>query len=161
MKLLSMFSQKKSKKGFTLVELVIVIAVLAIIAAIAIPTVNGVVANANKATDDSNCQAIAMTLKTYQAQVEAHTTHKLTGKPAALITTSTVKDLLEAYGTAFPSVKSNKTDVFVWDTANQSVTIEAAPATGGTKVKLADNNGKANWAKLSDLSIGAPTSALT
>ena len=40
---------KKSKKGFTIVELVIVIAVIGILAAVLIPTFTNVVANAHKA----------------------------------------------------------------------------------------------------------------
>ena len=44
---------RRSKSGFTLVELVVVIAVLAILAAIAIPAVVGIIDNATKASDET------------------------------------------------------------------------------------------------------------
>ena len=61
------------KKGFTLVELVVVIAILAILAAIAIPTINNLIADANKSTDMANAQTIEVAIKTNIAQVAAKT----------------------------------------------------------------------------------------
>lgn len=122
MKALSLLRKKKSK-GFTLVELVIVIAVLAIIAAIAIPTVNGVVSNANKATDASNIQAYAMTLKTFQAEKESNSTHPLIGSKASLAGASGVDELFAAYGIVLTKPKTDGTKVFIWNTADQTITI--------------------------------------
>ena len=59
------------KKGFTLVELVVVIAILAILAAIAIPTINNLIGDANKSTDQANAQTIEVAIKTNIAQVAA------------------------------------------------------------------------------------------
>ena len=42
---------RKSKKGFTIVELVIVIAVIAILAAVLIPTFANLIRQANKSSD--------------------------------------------------------------------------------------------------------------
>ncbi|MEG0367032.1 MAG: prepilin-type N-terminal cleavage/methylation domain-containing protein, partial [Coprobacillus sp.] len=42
------FAMRKTKKGFTLIEIIVVVAVLAIIAVIAIPVVSGVIKNAEK-----------------------------------------------------------------------------------------------------------------
>ena len=46
----SSLEMRKSKKGFTLVELVIVIAVIAILAAVLIPTFSGIISKANKSS---------------------------------------------------------------------------------------------------------------
>ena len=48
---------KKSKKGFTIVELVIVIAVIGILAAVLIPTFTSVIDNANRSAAQSNKNA--------------------------------------------------------------------------------------------------------
>jgi prepilin-type N-terminal cleavage/methylation domain-containing protein len=49
--------KKRSKKGFTLIEMLIVIAVIAILAAIAFPTFSAQLGKANKAVDDANQRA--------------------------------------------------------------------------------------------------------
>lgn len=54
---------KKSKKGFTLVELVIVIAILAILAAIAIPVVISTINSANVSTFKSDTATCELLLK--------------------------------------------------------------------------------------------------
>lgn len=57
---------KKSKKGFTLIELVVVIAILGILAAILIPVIGGFITRANDAANEANARslygAIAMAL---------------------------------------------------------------------------------------------------
>lgn len=47
---------KKSKKGFTLIELVVVIAILGILAAILIPIIGGFIQRANEAADQANAR---------------------------------------------------------------------------------------------------------
>ena len=54
---------KKSKKGFTLVELVIVIAILAILAAIAIPVITTTINSAKLSTMESDTATLNMLLK--------------------------------------------------------------------------------------------------
>ena len=51
-----------NKKGFTIVELVIVIAVIAILAAVLIPTVSGIIAQANLSNDKSFVRNMNVTL---------------------------------------------------------------------------------------------------
>ncbi len=47
---------KRSKKGFTLIELVVVIAILGILAAILIPVIGGFIDRANEAADGANAR---------------------------------------------------------------------------------------------------------
>ena len=54
---------KKSKKGFTLVELVIVIAILAILAAIAIPVITTTINSAKISTMESDTASLNMLIK--------------------------------------------------------------------------------------------------
>ncbi|MDW7658966.1 MAG: prepilin-type N-terminal cleavage/methylation domain-containing protein [Bacillota bacterium] len=49
---------KKSKKGFTLIELVVVIAILGILAAILIPVISGFIQRANDAADQANARGL-------------------------------------------------------------------------------------------------------
>lgn len=51
--------KKRSKKGFTLIEMLIVIAIIAILAAIAIPTFSSQLTKANEAVDDANLRSAA------------------------------------------------------------------------------------------------------
>lgn len=58
--------KKKSKKGFTLIELVVVIAIMGILAAILIPVISGFITRANKAANEANARnlynSVAMVL---------------------------------------------------------------------------------------------------
>ena len=54
---------KRSKKGFTLVELVIVIAILAILAAVAIPVITTTIKSAKLSTMESNAASLNMMVK--------------------------------------------------------------------------------------------------
>ena len=89
--------KKKSKKGFTLIELVIVIAILAIIATIAIPAVVNTLSNANKSTDATNAQELESTIKTAQAEVAAQASSP-SERVTKLGTGGSVPDLLKIYG---------------------------------------------------------------
>ena len=50
--------RKTNKKGFTIVELVIVIAVIGILATVMIPTISGVIADANEVKLDADAKAL-------------------------------------------------------------------------------------------------------
>jgi type IV pilus assembly protein PilA len=54
---------KKTKKGFTLIELIVVIAILAILAVIAIPVVNGLVSNAGASAAEANARTLELAVK--------------------------------------------------------------------------------------------------
>ena len=83
---------KRSKKGFTLVELVIVIAILAILAAIAIPVITTTINSSKLSTMESDKATVNMLLKeavnTSKASIK---TTKWQGKDA---TEASVEDVL-------------------------------------------------------------------
>ena len=58
---------KKTKKGFTLVELVIVVAVMAVLVAVAIPTVGAITSSAKDSVAKSNAQTIESMIKLEEA----------------------------------------------------------------------------------------------
>jgi type IV pilus assembly protein PilA len=64
---------KKSKKGFTLIELVVVIAILGILAAILIPVISGFIARANIARDQANARNLFNCLAMFCATDSATT----------------------------------------------------------------------------------------
>lgn len=63
------YAIKKSKKGFTLVELVVVIAILAILAAIAIPSVISIINSASQSQEDTTASQMNNACKEYYAGV--------------------------------------------------------------------------------------------
>ncbi len=62
---------KKSKKGFTLVELVVVIAILAILAAIAIPMVVNIINSATASSGASQASTISQNARSLYASVKS------------------------------------------------------------------------------------------
>ena len=79
---------KKSKKGFTLVELVIVIAILAILAAIAIPVITTTINSAKISTMESDTASLNMLIKeavnTSKASITTTTWNKKTAAEATV-----------------------------------------------------------------------------
>ncbi|MDD4583295.1 MAG: prepilin-type N-terminal cleavage/methylation domain-containing protein [Eubacteriales bacterium] len=66
--------KKRTKKGFTLIELIVVIAILAILAIIAIPVVSGVVDDANQAAADANARTLELGIKAVMTKENATST---------------------------------------------------------------------------------------
>lgn len=57
--------KKRTKKGFTLIELIVVIAILAILAVIAIPVVTGLVGDARTNAAEANARTIELAAKAW------------------------------------------------------------------------------------------------
>lgn len=55
--------KKRTKKGFTLIELIVVITILAVLAIIAIPVVTQWVGEANESAADANARTLELALK--------------------------------------------------------------------------------------------------
>lgn len=96
---------KKSKKGFTLVELVVVIAILAILAAVAIPVVTSLIQKANHSADESTASSITSTLNAAYSEVVAQTRSDIS-------LTSTCEDVLKAYNVTPGSCKTSGWDFY-------------------------------------------------
>jgi len=59
---------KRTKKGFTLIELIVVIAVLALLAVVAVPMVSSWVADAKDAEAAANARTIELAMRAYMAE---------------------------------------------------------------------------------------------
>ncbi|MCK9253588.1 MAG: type II secretion system GspH family protein [Clostridiales bacterium] len=90
---------KKSKKGFTLIELVVVIAILGILAAILVPVISGFIDTANLAADNANGRLV------YQSAAMWYASNNPTDASTPL-SYDDVKTYIDASATAFPVIKS-------------------------------------------------------
>ena len=90
---------KRSKKGFTLVELVIVIAILAILAAIAIPVITTTINSSKLSVMESDTATLNMLIKECQNNYKAEitTTTYGTTKPVTAAE-ATLSDICESNG---------------------------------------------------------------
>ena len=55
--------KKRTKKGFTLIELIVVIAILAVLAVIAVPVVTGIVSDAHVSASAANARTLELAIK--------------------------------------------------------------------------------------------------
>lgn len=78
--------KKRTKKGFTLIELVVVIAILGILAAILIPVISGFINRANEATDLANARTL------YSAGAMYFSTANLAAGDDVDLTAAQIKD---------------------------------------------------------------------
>ena len=135
---------KKSKKGFTLVELVVVIAILGILAAIAIPAVIGIINSAQASQRQSDAASLDTACNDFYAGVVSGVINeKNKGKldttlPAADAAASTRKTSAQAL-TAADAIKYsgldtllNKSSDFGWKNGHIYSIDDAANNTGLT-----------------------------
>lgn len=136
---------KKSKKGFTLVELVVVIAILAVLAAIAIPAVIGIINSAAQSSTETDAASIDSAVKNYQASITAGTVNE-SNKPTSL-TSYTLPAANAANGTR-TSYANNKATLEeamrwdgIWDRLSSKVTGGDFGYADGSVVAAVDGNG--------------------
>lgn len=118
---------KKSKKGFTLVELVVVIAILAVLAAIAIPSVIGIISSASKSQVETDAASVDSAVKNFHAGIVGGTINA-SNLPSAVTTVGTFPAANAANATR--STYANQTATLqqamqyagVWDKLKQGVT---------------------------------------
>lgn len=124
---------KKTKKGFTLVEVIVVVAVLAVLAAIAIPVVTNVIGDAKTNADNANAKTIETAIKLYM--VEHSQTGTITGATvAAALYAAKIEPAIKPQGSAAAFVVDKDT----WLVTTGAVTTEQAKSTGTPTVTYAN-----------------------
>lgn len=89
-------TEKKNKKGFTLIELIIVIAIIAILAALLLPKLGQVKENSNKTSDIANGKKVAeAVLALYAEDKISGGTWTLDGNGAANSDQKDIEDYLQ------------------------------------------------------------------
>lgn len=101
--------KKRTKKGFTLIELIVVITILAVLAVIAIPVVTGWVDKARDAEAAANARTIELAAKAYMTENDEN------------ITATNLDDALAAFEISNP-ISDSSADYSV--ASNGAVTID-------------------------------------
>lgn len=116
---------KKSKKGFTLVELVVVIAILAILAAIAIPMIVNIIQSATQSSGQSQAAEITRSAKDVYAGVKSGTINN--------------DDTLNADGSAVNFAAAKSATATAKNTAANAVTIANVMTYSGLNFDITDD----------------------
>ena len=154
---------KKSKKGFTLVELVVVIAILAVLAAIAIPAVIGIINSASQSSTETDAASIDSACKNYQAAITAGTVNQA-NKPTALANytlpaANASNNARSTYANSTATLQEAMQWDGIWDRLSSKVTGGDFGYAEGTVVAAVDGNGSvltqtANGATITQITAG-------
>lgn len=136
---------KKSKKGFTLVELVVVIAILAVLAAIAIPAVIGIINSASQSSTQTDAASIDQAVKNYQAAITAGTVNA-SNKPSSIASYSVpAANAANGVRTAYANNTAKLEEAMrwdgIWDRLSSKVTGGDFGYADGSVVAAVDGNG--------------------
>lgn len=112
--MINLFTKKRNKKGFTLIELIVVIAILGVLAAIAIPRFAGVQDDAALKADRATAQTVVSAIQVG----EASGTYTISGtkimKGTTDVTSSIVSQLVtDKYLVTAPVLKSGSNALVV------------------------------------------------
>ena len=129
---------RKTKKGFTIVELVIVIAVIGVLTAILVPTFISLTAKANKASDNSLVANLNTALKMQEAEDGA--------KNATMH--DAVMDL-DAQGFDLGKLVTKSKEALLWNMDTNQFELEKADTAGANYWKIFDSAASASGSKVS------------
>lgn len=125
---------KKSKQGFTLIELIVVVAILGILAAVLIPTIGNQIKSAKTGALQSDASAAFLAAQMY-ANDNINTTNEI-----ADTTTATVAPQLMIDSTYFKTIKGKNG----FDASQFKYTAEGGAI---TSVTITDGNGTLTYPK--------------
>jgi len=110
---------KKSKKGFTLVEIIVVLVIIAILAAIAIPAMTGWIDKANEKTILAEARTALLA-----AQTIASEDYGTSGTESGTISSAAILELAKLSGTVTASAVDAKVDALEYSSGEFTATYD-------------------------------------
>ena len=132
-----MFTNVKSKKGFTLVELIVVLVILAILAALLVPALTGYIDKAKEKKVIAETRMVVMAVQTVASEVYGQLG---AGSDFCSSTKINTNDWVSAVGTDGKYMQEIKKLAEVFD-SNPKATFSAIATAQGKVLTLSYNNG--------------------